>query len=106
MVHSMSQDARLDEEQATQRRARVLNLDYVDTSKIDNKLLYRDLLSVPELYDLKVIPIRVDQSNILFGVTTTTSQKAMLGLQQRFLEQRFGLRDYLRCRFQGVYAFV
>ena len=35
----MSQDARLDEELATQRRARVLNLDYVDTSKIVDKVL-------------------------------------------------------------------
>ncbi len=99
----MSQDARLDEEQATQRRARVLNLDYVDTSKIDNKVLYREILTVPELYDMKVIPIRVDQSNILFGVTTTTSQQAMVGIRQRFIEQRIafaiisdtGFRDYM-----------
>ncbi|MDB5170596.1 MAG: ral secretion pathway protein GspE [Candidatus Saccharibacteria bacterium] len=100
----MSQDARLDEEQATQRRARVLNLDYVDTSKIEDKILYHDLLTVQELYDLKVIPIRVDKSNVLFGVTTTTSQQAMIGLRQRFIEQRIafaiisdtGYRDYMR----------
>ncbi len=100
----MSQDARLDEEQATQRRARVLNLDYVDTSKIENKVLYRDLLTVAELYELKVVPISVDRSNVLFGVTTTTSQQSMIGLKQRFIEQRIafaiisdnGYRDYMR----------
>jgi len=100
----MSQDARLDEEQSTQRRARVLGLDYYDTSRVTDKPLYRDVLTVPELYQLKVIPIRVDQSNILFGITTTTSQQAMAGLRQRFLEQRInfaiisdtGYRDYMR----------
>jgi len=100
----MSQDARLDEEQSTQRRARVLGLDYYDTSQRGDKPLYRDVLTVPELYQQKVIPLRVDQSNILFGITTTTSQQAMAGLRQRFLEQRIGFaiisdtgyRDYMR----------
>ena len=84
----MSQDARQDEERSTQRRARVLGMDYVDTSAIPNKQLYRDLLSVPELYQLKVIPVQADQYNILFGVTTTTSQQNMAGLRQRFQDQR------------------
>jgi type II secretory ATPase GspE/PulE/Tfp pilus assembly ATPase PilB-like protein len=99
----MSQDARLDEEQATQRRARVLGLDYVDTSRIENKVLYRDTLSIEELRNTRVIPIREDKSNILFGVTTTTSQQTMISLRQRFLDQRIafaimsdtGFRDYM-----------
>jgi type II secretory ATPase GspE/PulE/Tfp pilus assembly ATPase PilB-like protein len=100
----MSQDARLDEEQSTQRRARVLGMDYVDTSQITNKQLYKDVLSIPELTQMRVIPIRVDQSNILFGVTTTTSQQTMIALRQRFQDQRIafaimsdnGYRDYMR----------
>jgi type II secretory ATPase GspE/PulE/Tfp pilus assembly ATPase PilB-like protein len=100
----MSQDARLDEEQATQRRARVLGMEYVDTSLIEPKQLYRDILTVPELQQMRVVPIRADKSNILFGVTTTTSQQAMSGLRQRFLDQRLafaiisdnGYRDYMR----------
>jgi type II secretory ATPase GspE/PulE/Tfp pilus assembly ATPase PilB-like protein len=99
----MSQDARLDEEQATQRRARVLGLDYVDTSQIRDKVLYRDVLSVPELYSLKIIPISMDKSNILFGMTTTTSQQTMANLSQRFADYRvayaiisdIGFRDYM-----------
>ncbi|MDL2363424.1 MAG: ATPase, T2SS/T4P/T4SS family, partial [Patescibacteria group bacterium] len=99
-----SQDARLDEEQATQRRARVLGLDYIDTSKIPDKVLYRDTLTLQELYQMKVIPIREDKSNILFGVTTTTSQQTMSALRQRFQDQRIafgiisdnGYRDYMR----------
>lgn len=100
----MSQDFRLDEEQATQRRARVLGLDYLDTSQLPEKPLYPEILSVPELYRMRVIPIRVDQSNILFGITTTTSQQTINSLQQRFIEQRItfaiisdvGYREYMK----------
>lgn len=100
----MSQDARFDEEQSTQRRARVLGLDYLDTSQIADKTLYREVLSVPELYELRVIPIRVDRSNILFGITTNTSQQTINSLQQRFVDQRVafaiisdtGFRDYMK----------
>lgn len=103
-TRGMSQDARLDEEQATQRRARVLNYDYVDTSQIADKVLFKDLLTVRELYDLKVIPIRMDRSNILFGITTTTSQQTITGLTQRFIDQRLafaiisdtGYSEYMR----------
>lgn len=99
----MSQDARLDDEQATQRRARVLGLDYVDTSRMQDKPLYRDLLTVQELYDLKVIPLRFVENNLLFGVTTTTSQQHMAALRQRFQDQRVsfaiisdvGYREYM-----------
>ncbi|HEY5152778.1 MAG TPA: ATPase, T2SS/T4P/T4SS family [Candidatus Saccharimonadales bacterium] len=99
----MSQDARLDEEQATERRARVLGMDYGDTSQPGDKALYHDVLTVPELYRLKVVPLVVDRSNIVFGVTTTTSQQTMADLQQRFADQRVvyaiisdaGYREYM-----------
>lgn len=100
----MSQDARLDEEQATARRARLLNMSYLDTSKLVQRPLYKDFLSTKELYDLRIVPIQADRSNILFGITTTTSQQTMTGLQQRFQDQRIafalisetGYREYMR----------
>lgn len=100
----MSQDARLDEEHATQRRARVLGLDYADTSQPGDKPLYHDILTVPELYQMKVVPLTADQSNILFGITTTTSQQTITNLKQRFQDQRTnfaiisdtGYSDYMR----------
>jgi type II secretory ATPase GspE/PulE/Tfp pilus assembly ATPase PilB-like protein len=101
----MEQDpARRDEEQSTQRRARVLGMDYFDTSQPGDKPLYRNWLTIPELHTLKVIPVRSDRSNILFGVTTTTSQKTMNDLRQRFADQRVnfaiisdtGYREYMR----------
>lgn len=95
--------ARQDEEQATQRRARVLGLNYFDTSQPGDKPLYKEWLSIPELRELKVIPLRSDKSNILFGITTTTSQQTMANLQQRFADQRVsfaiisdaGYREYM-----------
>ncbi|HSX36798.1 MAG TPA: GspE/PulE family protein [Patescibacteria group bacterium] len=101
----MNQDpARATEEQATQRRARILGMDYADTSQAAEKPLYLDLLTVPELYQLKVIPLSVATGNILFGVTTTTSQQTMNGLRQRFTDYKVaftiisdaGYREYMR----------
>jgi len=100
----MSQDARFDEEKSTERRAGILKVAYIDTSKIANKLLYKQLLTNNELYSLKVIPLRADAHNIMFGITTTTSQQTMSSLRQRFTDQQVnfslisdtGYRDYMR----------
>lgn len=100
----MSQDARRDEEQATQRRARVLGMDYYDTSIDTQKPLYKELFTVPELYQKRIIPLRADANNILFGITTTTSQATITELKQRFLDQVVkmaiisdtGFKDYMQ----------
>lgn len=100
----MSQDARLDEEVATQRRAAVLNFPYADTSQIMDKQLYHDLLSVPELYSMRAIPLRSVKGRIDFGITTTTSQQAIAALRQRFADvmtsfsiiSDAGYREYMR----------
>ncbi len=82
------QDARQLEEINTQRRAGILGMEFVDTSRIADKKLYKNLLSNQELYSLRVIPIYADAHNINFGVTNTTSQQTMSNLTQRFLDQR------------------
>jgi type II secretory ATPase GspE/PulE/Tfp pilus assembly ATPase PilB-like protein len=100
----MSQDARYDEEQATARRAQVLNLPYADTSQIQNKQLYHELLTVPELYSLRTIPLESVKGHIHFGITTTTSQQAIVQLRQRFADvvtdfsiiSDAGYREYMR----------
>ncbi len=100
----MSQDARIAEEQSTRRRAQVLGMGYTDTSQIQQKILYKDLLSIPELKSLKVIPIYATDHRIDFGVTTTTSQKTMHNLKMRFPDQQvnfsiisdFGFREYVQ----------
>lgn len=100
----MTQDARVIDEQSTQRRARILGMGYVDTSQIANKQLFKDVLTVPELYQLKIIPLQADDHNIVFGVTTTTSQQTMKQVRDRFADQRVeyslisdaGFRDYMK----------
>lgn len=100
----MSQDARRDEEANTQKRAQILNLAYTDTSGPAEKRLYKDLLSVSDLNAIRVIPLYVDDHNISFGVTNSTSQQNMAMLRQQFLDQRVsfslisdaGFREYMR----------
>ena len=95
--------ARDEQEQVTQRRARILGLDYVDTSKILNKQLFQSLLTVPDLYHLKMVPLQAEQSNILFGILTTTPQTALTAVKHRFLDKIVnfaiisdaGYRDYM-----------
>ncbi len=89
----MSQDARVDEEQSTARRAAILGLNYINTAQITNKQLYKQLLTTQELYQLRAIPIQADAHHISFGVTNTTSQHTMENLRHRFADQQveFGL---------------
>jgi type IV pilus assembly protein PilB len=102
-MQDVDNEARILEEQSTLRRARLLNLAYEDTSKIDFQI-YPDLLDKQELYDLKLIPLYVDEHTIKFGITNTTSQTTMANLQHRFLDQRVsfalisdaGYRDAMR----------
>lgn len=100
----MSQDARRNEELATERRSRILGMAYVDTSTPGDKPLYEELLTVNELRTLRVIPIYSDPHNINFGVTNTTSQQTMQSLRGRFQDQRIsfalisdnGFNDYMK----------
>lgn len=100
----MSQDARRTEEQATERRSRILGMAYFDTSIPGEKPLYKDILSVDELRQLRLVPLISDAHNISFGVTNTTSQQTMQNLRNRFQDQRInfalisdtGFSDYMK----------
>jgi type II secretory ATPase GspE/PulE/Tfp pilus assembly ATPase PilB-like protein len=100
----MSEDVRLDEERATARRAQVLNMRYIDTSQIADKQLYKQFFSVQDMYDKRVIPVQSDGNNVMFGVTTTTSQQVINALGPNYpdyvvahaLISDSGYRDYMR----------
>ncbi len=100
----MSQDARQDEELATQRRARILGMSYVDTSRILEKGVYKDVLTNAEMQSARIVPLQVDKGNIYFGITTTTSQQAINDLKMRFTDRRLtfaiisetGYNEYIR----------
>lgn len=99
----MSQDARRDEEIATERRAQILRVPYTNTDSLD-KPLFKDVLTIEEMQRYRLIPMRADRSNILFGITTTTSQQTMNELLRRFTDQRVafsliseaGYREYMQ----------
>ncbi len=100
----MAQDIRITEEQNTERRANLLGLSYSNTSLMADKPLFKDLLSLPDLYSLRVIPLSVEKGAIKFGITTTTSQQTMTALTNRFLDSRVtytlisdaGYREYMK----------
>lgn len=100
----MSQDARRDEELTTQRRAQILNLQYFDTSQVADKVLYKEMLTTQDLYNMRVIPLQADEHSILFGITNTTSSQTMTMLRQKFMDQRTefvlisdaGYREYMK----------
>ncbi len=100
----MTENLRQDDEANTLRRARILGLQYVDTSKIENKQINRDLLSVGDLYQLRVTPITFDAHNILFGITNTTSSNTLSHIKQNFPDYNVtfalisdpGYKDYMR----------
>jgi type II secretory ATPase GspE/PulE/Tfp pilus assembly ATPase PilB-like protein len=100
----MSQDARHDEEVATQRRARLLGLNYIDTSAIAQKQLYKDVLPVAELKRTRVVPLDHRKGYLLLGITTTTSQQTINDLRRRFTDERLdfalisdtGFSEYMR----------
>ena len=87
MQDSVAVAARTEQEQITQRRARVLGMQYVDTSQLQNRKLFQQVLPLPELYRLKMVPLNADQSNVLFGIVTTTPQTALAEVKKRFLDQ-------------------
>lgn len=103
-MKAMAQDARVEQELATQRRAQILGMQYIDTSRLTDKRLFPELLSVPDLYRLKLVPLQADEGTIVFGILTTTPQPAIAEVRQRFLDQRLsfaiisdvGYREYLR----------
>ncbi len=87
-MKGMSQDARRDEEVATERRAQLLGVPYLDVSLMTSKPLFKDVLHIDQMRTYRVIPVQADKSNILFGITTTTSQQTMNALTANFTDQR------------------
>jgi len=98
------QDGRKVEEQTTERRAQILGFPFVDTSVIDDKPLFKELLPVEEMYQSRVVPLKSEKGLIVFGITTTTPQQAINSLAPRFPDARLsfviisdsGYKDYMR----------
>ena len=83
----MVDEARVIDEQNTQRRAALLNMSYFDTSAQELPL-YHDVFSLEELYNLKIVPLYADEHKLDLGITNTTSHGHMNELRQRFADQK------------------
>ena len=99
----MSQDFRLDEEQQTEKRARLIGIQYIDTSKLTDKSLYPNILGNDEMKNLKIVPIRADKNIILFGITTSTSKQTLGSLGNRFTDQRVSFAIISETGFNEYY---
>ena len=96
------QKSRLEEENSTARRAILLGFNYYDTSKNPIRL-FNNVLSIEAMYSYRVVPLVLDNSHILFGITTTTSKNAINALIKNFSDQKVsfviisdrGYRDYM-----------
>ncbi|HEV2412690.1 MAG TPA: GspE/PulE family protein [Candidatus Saccharimonadales bacterium] len=75
------------EEEATQQRANMLGLLYVDSRNLNDMPLLKGILSVREMYDWKIVPMRDlgEGSLLTFGITIQTSQQVLRELRERFI---------------------
>jgi type II secretory ATPase GspE/PulE/Tfp pilus assembly ATPase PilB-like protein len=75
------------DEQAAERRARIVGVSYFNTSNADLQL-YKNLLPTEFIKSQKIVPLYADEHLIRFGVTNTTSQQTMQQLRQQYQDQR------------------
>src|SRR5262249_21252208 len=74
---------RANEEAMTLRRARLLGLEFIDTSQNSDKQLYEGVMDLAEMRKLKVIPLEHHEGHTQIGVTITTPQQAFRELKQQ-----------------------
>ena len=75
------------EEQATQKRAAIVGLQYLDTREFENELpLLRDILTIEEMYKGRLVPLVIDEATMgyRFGVTSQTPQSLIGQLTQEY----------------------
>jgi type II secretory ATPase GspE/PulE/Tfp pilus assembly ATPase PilB-like protein len=102
-MNSADQEARLLEEQAVSRRARILNIGYLNTSLNPQKPLFKNFITNQEMSSKSVVPVAATEHTVTFGVVNTTSRQTMEDLLKRFADYKVtfqlisdsGFRDYL-----------
>ncbi len=104
ILKTMDSASRREAERTTERRAMVLGLPYIDTSRMSAHPLFKDILTIAELYSKRIVPLEATKGKISFGITTTTSQQVINELKQEFADHLLsfsiisdvGYQDYLR----------
>lgn len=94
------------EELNTANRAKLLKLPYVDSRRLANAPLFPDVLTVPEMYQNKLVPLNDEGNNaaLVFGITIGTPQQLLRGLHDRFMSRNVqfvmisnpGFKEFMR----------
>lgn len=75
------------DEEATRKRASILGVQYLDTREFEADLeLIRDILSVEEMYEGKILPLDINQDTqtYKFGITSQTPQSLVMEISNKY----------------------
>ena len=75
------------DEEATRKRASILGVQYLDTREFEANLeLIRDVLSVEEMYEGKILPLDINQDTqtYKFGITSQTPQSLVMEISNKY----------------------
>ena len=78
--------ARIQDEESTQRRAAILGLPYLDTRDIEASInLLDDVLSIEDMHKNRIVPLVAggDSTSWQFGITTQTPQSLLKELADK-----------------------
>lgn len=91
----IQQRRREQEEKATQERAAILGLQYLDTREIEQTLpLLKDILTIDEMYKGRLVPLEHgdEEQPFSFAVTSQTPQSLIQRLEQQYRDNGFVVR--------------
>ena len=96
------------EEQSTQQRASLLGLRYLDTRGLASTApLIPDVLTVPEMYSGKMVPLRGggDDESYVFGITSSTPQSTVQSMKRSYNEAGHAV-DFVLISLLGYKEFM
>lgn len=91
----VQQQRRDADEQATQQRAAILGVPYLDTREVETTLpLVRDVIDVDTMHKSRIVPLKAGDSATpwLFGITSQTPQSLLRDMTQDFNSRAFNIQ--------------
>jgi type II secretory ATPase GspE/PulE/Tfp pilus assembly ATPase PilB-like protein len=99
---------RSDDERATQQRAALLGVDYLDTRSISlSSPLIQNVLSISQMHSGKLIPIKAgsDSTPYVYGITTGTPQSFINKIREEWTEKGINTQ-FLLISQSGYHEFM
>ncbi len=75
------------DEGSTRQRATLLKLQYVDSRTLKDTPLVRNVLTIEEMYEKKLIPLYDTGTGYTFAITIDTPQQTLRELRERFIDK-------------------